>query len=168
LEASNEISIENDVAGRGASQSYLERCLECAAIEVFEMMAGVHLEANPSPTEEPKGEHTAMVGLAGALCGTVTVRSTKVSSSSLASAMLGGDAASNPSTISDALGELCNMVAGNFKTKVSSLADQCMLSVPTVISGEDYSMEMAEPNEGIAIPFMMDGKPVWVTLVLCT
>jgi chemotaxis protein CheX len=142
--------------------------LECAAVEVFEMMAGVHLEANASPTDEPQGEHTAMVGLAGALCGMVTIRCTKGSSSSLASAMLGGDAASNPSTISDALGELCNMVAGNFKAKISSLADHCMLSVPTVISGEDYSMETAEPNEGIAIPFMMDGKPVWVALVTHT
>ena len=142
--------------------------LECATMEVFQMMAGVQLEPVPSPTEEPKGEHTAMVGLAGALCGVVTIRCTKASSSSLASAMLGGDAASSPSTVSDALGELCNMVAGNFKTKISSLADRCMLSVPTVISGEDYSMEMAEPNEGIALSFTMDGKAVWVALVIHT
>jgi chemotaxis protein CheX len=140
--------------------------LECAAIEVFEMMAGMHLKMNPSPTEEPQGAHTAMVGLAGALCGMVTIRCTKRTSSSLASAMLGGDSASNPSTVSDALGELCNMVAGNFKAKISSLADHCMLSVPTVITSEDYSMETAEPSEGIAIPFLLDGNAVWVSLVI--
>ena len=36
------------------------------------------------------------------------------------------------------LGELRNMIAGNFKLKVTSLADHCMLSVPTVITGDDY------------------------------
>jgi len=138
--------------------------LECAAVEVFEMMAGMHLKPNPSPTDEPQGAHTAMVGLAGALCGMVTIRCTKATSASLASAMLGGDAASNPSTVSDALGELCNMVAGNFKAKVSSLADHCMLSVPTVITGEDYSMEIAEPSEGFATSFLLDDNAVWVSL----
>jgi chemotaxis protein CheX len=162
------VSSKTTLQGAGKLDPNWKGILECAVIEVFQMMAGVSLVPNPSTTEEPRGEHTAMVGLAGALCGMVTIRCTKASSSSLASAMLGGDAASNPSTISDALGELCNMVAGNFKAKISSLADHCMLSVPTVISGEDYSMEMAEPNEGIAISFLMDGKAVWVALVIHT
>lgn len=48
--------------------------LECAALEVFEMMAGARLEINPAPTSEPQGEQTAMVGMAGALCGMTTLR----------------------------------------------------------------------------------------------
>jgi len=36
--------------------------------------------------------------------------------------------------ISDALGEVCNMIAGNFKNKISGLSEGCMLSVPTVIT----------------------------------
>jgi chemotaxis protein CheX len=107
-----------------------------------------------------------MVGLAGALCGMVTIRCTKATSGSMASAMLGGDAAANPSTVSDALGELCNMVAGNFKAKITNLADNCMLSVPTVISGADYSMDMAEPNDSMTASFGLDGNAIWVTLVI--
>jgi chemotaxis protein CheX len=139
--------------------------LECAVLEVFEMMAGVRLELESAPAQEPSGEHTAMVGLAGALCGMVTIRCSKSTSGKLASLMLGGDPASNPSTAGDALGELCNMVAGNFKAKISSLADHCMLSVPTVITGGDYSMETAEPAEGITIALTMDGSLIWVALV---
>jgi len=79
--------------------------------------------------------------------------------------MLGGEAASHPATARDALGELCNMVAGNFKAKISGLADRCMLSVPTVISGSDYTMETVEPTAAVAIVFTYENDPVRVSLV---
>ena len=140
--------------------------LECAALEVFEMMAGVRLEISPPSTEEPRGEQTAMVGMAGALCGMTTLRCTRATSAKFASLLLGGDAASDPSTAQDALGELCNMVAGNFKGKVSNLADHCMLSVPTVITGEDYSMSIGEPSEGVTVGLTFNGEPIWISLII--
>lgn len=140
--------------------------MECAAVEVFELMAGVRLELNPTSKEEPRGEQTAMVGMAGALCGMTTLRCSQVSAGKLASLMLGGDAASNPSTARDALGELCNMIAGNFKSKISNLADHCMLSVPTVITGEDYSLDTAEPTEGVTVALTYEGEPIWVALLI--
>jgi chemotaxis protein CheX len=142
--------------------------LECAALEVFQMMAGTHLQVVASPTEEPTGKHTAMVGMAGALCGMVMLRCEDATAAKLASFMLGGDAASSQSTIRDALGELCNMVAGNFKSKISTLADHCMLSVPTVISGEDYVMETAEPSEGFRVALSLEGALIWTSVVIHT
>ena len=138
--------------------------LECAALEVFEMMAGAHPEVSDA-NEEPRGDQTAMVGLAGALCGMTTLRCSRAAAGKFASLMLGGDAAANPATARDALGELCNMIAGNFKAKVSGLADQCMLSVPTVISGEDYSMSTLEPTDSITLAMKYEGEPIWVSLI---
>jgi len=139
--------------------------LECAAIEVFQMMAGAQLSLEANPPAEPGGEVTAMVGLAGALCGVVTLRCSRPASATFASKMLGGDAASNPSMARDAMGELCNMVAGNFKAKISSLADYCMLSVPTVIFGEDYAFTPMHPHDEITLCLNFDGEPIWVMLV---
>ncbi len=139
--------------------------LEMATLEVFELMAGTRPDVNPTSTEVPHGGQTAMVGLAGALCGMTTVRCSKETASRLASLMLGEDAASNPATSRDAMGELCNMIAGNFKAKISNVADYCMLSVPTVITGEDYSMEVPESALGFTLALAFDGKPIWVTLV---
>ena len=139
--------------------------MECAALEVFEMMAGVRLTLSAAPTEVPSGGQTAMVGMAGALCGMTTVRCSRATAVKLASLMLGEDAVSNPASARDALGELCNMIAGNFKAKVTSLADQCMLSVPTVIAGEDYSMDTAEPADGVTIALVYEGENIWVSLV---
>ena len=142
--------------------------LECAAIEVFEMMVGVRPELNSASTGEPSGEQTAMVGMAGALCGMTTLRCTKTTSARFANLMLGDAAGSEPSSSGDALGELCNMVAGNFKSKISTLADHCMLSVPTVITGADYSMETSEPTVGIVVPLLFEGHPMWVSLIIHT
>ena len=140
--------------------------MECAAVEVFELMAGVRLEVNASSTEEPRGEQTAMVGLAGGLCGMVTVRCSQPTAAKLASLMLGVDGTSSPSTTRDGLGELCNMIAGNFKSKISNLADHCLLSVPTVITGENYSLETVEPAEGVTVALTFGEEPIWVALIV--
>src|SRR5215475_9603056 len=139
--------------------------LERAVIEVFEMMAGTRLEVNADPGDEPRGEQTAMVGMAGALYGMTSLYCSKAASVKFASLMLGGDAASNPNTARDAVGELCNMIAGNFKAKINTLADGCFLSVPTVITGDDYSMTTLEPSESITLSLSFDGEPIWVSLV---
>ena len=82
--------------------------------------------------------------------------------------MLGADVASDPAAVGDALGELCNMVAGNFKSKISSLADHCMLSVPTVISGEDYNLQPANPSEMIQVALQHADEIIWVSLIVHT
>jgi chemotaxis protein CheX len=142
--------------------------LECASTEVFEIMAGTRLTINPDGSAEPSGAETAMVGLAGALCGMMTIRCTSAVASRLASQMLGGDAASNPSLITDAMGELCNMVAGNFKAKIASLSDHCMLSIPIVISGENYRTHTFEPHEGMQISLVYEDSLIWVSLFIQT
>lgn len=63
------------------------------------------------------------------------------------------------------LGELCNMIAGKFKAKISNLADPCMLSVPTVITGEEYSMSTLEPVDGLTLALTFNGEPIWVSLI---
>ena len=140
--------------------------LEAAAVEVFEIMAGARLEPMVNYPDEPQGDRTAMVGIAGALCGMMTIRCSGQSASKLASRMLDGDAADNPTTACDALGELCNMVAGNFKSKVTSLADRCVLSVPTVIRGEDYVMQPVNFNESFSLVLSFEGAPLWISLIV--
>jgi len=140
--------------------------LECAAIEVFSMMAGAELKPLEEQPAEVHGDQTAMVGLAGALCGMISVRCKSSTAAKLAGALLGGDVNGNPAMMTDAMGELANMVAGNFKSKVSHLADRCLLSVPTVISGDDYTLQMMPSTEGFNLALSMDGEPVWFSLVI--
>jgi chemotaxis protein CheX len=147
--------------------------LECASLEVFEMMAGARLTPfvpsaaapGPQPAPQPQSGLTAMVGLAGALCGMITIRCSSATAIKLASKMAGDEAAKDPNIVGDAMGELCNMVAGNFKAKITSLADHCMLSVPTVISGDNYIMQAAEPSEALQVALNLDNSPIRISLI---
>ena len=147
--------------------------LDCASIEDFEMMASARLTAyvpaavqpGAEPVSQTRSGVTAIVGLAGALCGMITIRCPSATSIKLASKMAGDEAAKVPNMVGDAMGELCNMVAGNFKAKVTSLADHCMLSVPTVISGDNYVMQVAEPSESLTVALSFDDSPIWISLI---
>jgi chemotaxis protein CheX len=44
--------------------------------------------------------------------------------------------------VKDGLGEVCNMLAGAWKSKAPRLAANCGLSVPAVITGSDYSLHV--------------------------
>jgi chemotaxis protein CheX len=140
--------------------------LESASLEVFEMMAGASLTINTDPSAKPEGEQTAMVGLAGTLCGMVTIQCSSITASKLASLLLGTDAGTNRSMITDAMGELGNMVAGNFKAKLSPLSDHWMMSIPTVIVGADYVMKTAEPHEGVQFSLVYEESLIWITMII--
>jgi chemotaxis protein CheX len=102
--------------------------------EVFNMMLGVKVAPCEGPAVAP--ELTAIVGLAGSLCGLFIIRCSGSTGSKLAERMLGAPECDNQ--VLDALGEICNMLAGSFKSRIPGIADTCMLSIPTTIAGSDY------------------------------
>jgi chemotaxis protein CheX len=104
-----------------------------------------------------------MVGLAGKLCGILTVRCSSKSAVRMVSRMLELDAEEAGPEAWDAVGEICNMVAGNFKNKIAGLGDGCMLSLPTVISGAEYDLHSMVNNE-IHTVLLFEGEPIWLSL----
>jgi chemotaxis protein CheX len=137
--------------------------LQLAMREVFELMLASPLEAPAEPVSDAALDITSMVGLAGQLCGVVTLRCSAKSAARMAARMLGIDADKTGPEMWDAVGEVCNMIAGNFKNKISGLGDGCMLSVPTVIAGADYSLHSMICEE-IRTVMSFEGEPVMLTL----
>ena len=137
--------------------------LEVAAQEVFELMLSSHLTI-PATAEEPVGEITSMVGLAGQLCGVLSVRCDGKAAALMTSKMLGVDLNKVGPEMSDALGEVCNMIAGNFKNKITGLGNGCMLSPPTVISGNDYSLYSQTDQPSLQVRMMFENMPIIVSI----
>jgi chemotaxis protein CheX len=77
----------------------------------------------PDRTEEAAMDVTAMVGLAGQLCGVMSVRCSHKAAVLMASKMLAVELEKAGPDMPDALGEVCNMVAGNFKNKIPGVAE---------------------------------------------
>ncbi|HVP50678.1 MAG TPA: chemotaxis protein CheX [Terriglobales bacterium] len=138
--------------------------LELAAGEVFERMLGSHLTPGPESFDEQGLAITSMVGLAGQICGVLTLRCTANSAVLMASKMLGVDAEQAGPEMPDAVGEVCNMIAGNFKNKIAGMGDGCMLSVPTVITGADYSLHALTDSGKIEIHLLFEGLPLIIAI----
>jgi chemotaxis protein CheX len=137
--------------------------LDMAAREVFELMLGSQL-ALPISGDNGNYDTTAMVGLAGQLCGVLSVRCGRKAAALMTSKMLGVELEKVGPEIADALGEVSNMVAGNFKNKITGLAEGCMLSPPTVITGTGYSLQSMTDSPALEIRFLFEGMPVAITL----
>jgi chemotaxis protein CheX len=138
--------------------------LQQAAQEVFQLMLSSPLTMPTDTVADDGLEIVSMVGLAGQLCGIISIRCSIKSAGRMASAMLGMEIATAGPEMWDAVGEICNMVAGNFKNKVPGLGDGCMLSVPTVISGESYRLHSMADAGVIHAVLLFQEDPVVLTL----
>ncbi|MGH9495297.1 MAG: chemotaxis protein CheX [Candidatus Sulfotelmatobacter sp.] len=138
--------------------------LGLSAQEVFSLMLGCELRNAPIPLPHEGLDVTAMVGLAGSMCGLVMLRCTSKSTAVMASRMVGLDAPPSSPEALDAIGEVCNMIAGNFKNKISGMGDHCKLSVPTVITGADYCLRSPGEESKIELSMMIEGLPLVISL----
>jgi chemotaxis protein CheX len=147
----------------GGSPETWAPLLELATREVFQLMLGCELTM---PTEEISvvSGATSMVGLAGQLCGVLSVHCDEKAGALMTSKMLGVPLDKVGAEMSDALGEICNMVAGNFKNKISGLGDGCMLSPPTVVTGSDYSTYSLADSPALETRLLFEGMPVVISL----
>ena len=137
--------------------------LEMATREVFELMLGCQLTL-PATAQQPTPEVTAMVGLAGQLCGVLSVRCDNNAAALMTSKMLGVELGKVGAEVSDALGEVCNMVAGNFKNKITGLANGCLLSPPTVVTGSDYTLHSLAESPGLELSLLFERMPIVISL----
>jgi chemotaxis protein CheX len=139
-----------------------------AVMEVFSMMFGFQIRAvDPTSIEPPSSEadeRTAIVGFSGSMRGSCQVQISTHAARSIASAMLGGTPVEEgDDSIDDALGELCNMLAGGWKNGIPALSD-CALSPPTVISGGDYKVRLSKPSVKVSRTYQFDTHILRLTL----
>jgi chemotaxis protein CheX len=150
-------------ADAGSSPESWGPLLQLASEEVFEMMVGCGVETR-NPAGAAPFEFTAMVGFAGLLCGRFTLRSSKQSAVAMASKMLGVSLNDDDAQIWDAIGEIANMIAGNFKNKIVGLENRCMLSMPTVITGSDYKYRAMKNSSLLEAHLCFEGVPLTVAV----
>jgi chemotaxis protein CheX len=159
------MNAETTTAVRPHPESWLP-ILELSVQEVFEIMLGCRVEPVKDEEQPQNGEFTAMVGLAGALCGILTVCCSSEAAKQIATRMLGPEIANSEGQVWDALGEICNMIAGNFKNKLSGMDGRCLLSVPTVVTGGEYSFHSLADGDAMSTVLRFEGQLVIVRLEL--
>jgi CheY-specific phosphatase CheX len=137
-------------------------------VEVFTLMVGASVAVARDSPRVPF-HVTGVVGIAGVIRANFILQCTSACANKLAAQMLGvsPDAPDSQKAAYDALGEICNIVAGYFKAKVG-LGDVCMLSVPTIIVGQDYRFHSPVVYDRLELPLAFDGETLWATLEIAS
>lgn len=143
--------------------------LDASVQEVFGTMLGVSCRREASNTILPgvDGECsvTAVVGFGGALSGACVLRCGSAAACQMAGRMTGLEFEALDDTVKDGVGEICNMIAGSWKSKVPELAAKCGLSVPAVITGRDYNLHVQAPEFEVLGYYDSDGTQFELRIV---
>jgi chemotaxis protein CheX len=140
-----------------------------ATEEVFETMVFRNL-TSLLPIEgealRPQSNVVGTVGFAGGESGLVAFYSTMEGARDIAGSMLGMEPAQVNGEMVDAIGEITNMIAGSFRTKMVAQGHTWAISVPTVTVGSDFYIKSLTHGRRVLIPFKMDEHEVFVELIM--
>ena len=139
-----------------------------ATKEVFSTMMVMEVE-DQYPMQEPVNEFhcsiTGMVGLAGSYTGILSIHCPQPLALKITSNMLGMEVEEVGEDVNDALGEIANMLGGHVKQVLSKGGSDLNLSIPTVISGETYTISSVN-DDTVIIPFQFEDEKFLVGLTI--
>lgn len=127
-----------------------------AANEIFTGMVMMDIELLDKPTEklgQLKKSITGMIGLAGTHKGVIAIHIPDNVAMAITSNFLGLEVDEVNEDVQDAVGEIANMLGGNFKSILSDKGKDIQLSLPSTISGEEYVFNAVEQGDFIVLSF---------------
>jgi chemotaxis protein CheX len=144
--------------------------LLAATRDVFKTMVFHDVETSaPLPGE---GQRTGAnvvgtVAFAGQTSGLVVFYSSLDGAKAITASMLGIEPASVNGELPDAIGELTNMIAGSFRTRMASVRGETWaISVPTVTVGSDFHTKYVSDVQRVLCPFTMGQAELFVELIV--
>jgi chemotaxis protein CheX len=113
---------------------------------VFKTMLSMPLELEEPPNiaSVTTGKHIiGTVGFAGAAMGNVSLFASRDFAREITAAMLGMglDEIGGDEEVHDVVGEVCNMVGGDLKSRLCDAGFTCSLSIPSITYGDSFTIE---------------------------
>lgn len=164
------MSLNAEIAAKTSlTEEQLARYITDSTREVFSTMVMMD-PSDDLPLSEPinrfKCSITGMVGFAGTYSGVISIHCPVSLALKITSSMLGMECDEVNDDLNDAIGEIANMLGGSVKLVLSKGGLDVKLSIPTVISGEDYTVNSLSDIDCVVIPFNLDGEKFLVGLTL--
>lgn len=144
--------------------------IRTSAADVFSTMLGMEIsgEQEYSDASAPTMSDgvLALVGMAGAWAGTGTISCSAAFACRISNQLLMSDAVSVNEEVLDAVGEVANMIIGNFKTMIEEQLGPLGLSIPTVIYGRNFTSRGLGSNSWIVLPFKCENETITIRCCL--
>jgi len=123
----------------------LQNIINEAMVNVFDTMLSMNIEMNDENAKENQGitHIVGTVGFAGKVMGNISVNLKDDFARLITAEMLGMeiDEIESDEDVYDVVGELCNMIGGDLKSRLCDLGLTCELSIPSVAGGSDFKTE---------------------------
>lgn len=136
-----------------------------ATINVLSTMAFIHpVPGRPFVKNNmlALGDVTAIVGITGAKCGSISVTFTKASAIAVVKAMLGDDIQDIIQDTKDTVGEVTNMISGQARAMLAEAGMSLQGSTPSIIFGDNHYVAHVTSAPVVAIPFTTEAGPFTV------
>ncbi len=143
--------------------------LESAQVEAMQAVAGggetITTQSIAASHREASDHLTAIVGFVGVMNGTCVVRVSAAGARCMTGCMLGAALHEVDTCVADAFAEVCNMVAGGWKSRLPALDSGCMLSVPAVLRGCIHHLHAPASTIHMDRLYRFDGHRMRLTLL---
>jgi chemotaxis protein CheX len=148
----------------------LDELVSSAVTELFGTMLGMKML--PVPVEagfgNDEGHVAGVVGFIGKLSGVVYVYTTQSFARRITSTLLGlkDSEIEGSEMVNDAMGEMANMLVGQMKSRLTDRGIPCVLTIPSVVRGSQFSVEVITSTEGHVFSFEADGNRIFIHFLL--
>jgi len=138
--------------------------------DVFSTMLGVEitsLDAYRQPCRpEPADGVIGLIGLTGRWTGTGGLACTGELARKISGQFLMSEFTSVDQEVLDAMGEITNMIIGNFKNALEEEAGPLGMSIPMVVFGHNFTAGTTYSADWVVVPFACDGDRLEVKACL--
>lgn len=134
--------------------------------EIFSTMFGTEMQSVPHEQIVDGPGLTSIIGFGGQLSGFIAMHFSQEMACRVATGLLGFELAAVDESVCDAMAEVCNMVAGSFKNRLSSTEERFKISLPSVINGTDYMTRKAGQCEELWVGIVSGDCRFKIQLVL--
>jgi len=139
-----------------------------ATTNVLETMAFTKAQAGKpylKTDDAGHGDVSGVIGFTGETNGTVSVTFDESCILKIVSNMFGEEMKEINNEITDAVGEITNMISGQARKELEEIGKLFHGAIPSVISGKNHKLETMTKGPKIAIPFKTDAGSF--TIIVC-
>ena len=148
----------------------LDQLIRNCVSDVFGTMLSMNVERHAPISMEPNGEaHIASaVGFAGAITGVVYLYTSASFGKQIAASLLGLEESEVDADemVNDVMGEIANMVVGNFKSGLCDRGYSCALTIPSIVRGSHFTVEPISNTERQVFHYTCRNRPLVVEVLL--
>jgi chemotaxis protein CheX len=140
-----------------------------ATVDALRTMAGIDPRRGAprlKGAQEQSYDVSGVVGITGQVKGFVVLSFSERAALHVVGGFLGEPVAGVDAQVSDAVGELANIVAGGAKRVLSEAGYDLTISIPTVIIGKSHVIARPTGIPCFEVPFETDAGPFGVELCL--